>query len=135
LRHPVIAHGTARIAAISRLDDRDGAGHVRSQDPGSAPRNAAGSSTHNGAGATPKVAAGHGDPAVGATDRDGERLRREVEVLIARERASMLRQMDIRFEWLTAELSDRLVVIGNEVAAIRRQLAGEGAPEPSAAAT
>ncbi len=37
--------------------------------------------------------------------------------------AEMLPELDARFEWLTTELSNRLVTVGNEIAAVKRQLA------------
>ena len=46
-------------------------------------------------------------------------------------RDAILPELDARFEWLTNELSKRLVIVGNEVATIRRQLAEES-PESSA---
>ena len=36
--------------------------------------------------------------------------------------ATILRQVDARFQWLTKELSNRLVVLGNEIGAIKRRL-------------
>jgi len=40
------------------------------------------------------------------------------------DREIVMSQVDARFQWLTDELSDRLVILGNEVMAIRRHLDG-----------
>ncbi len=47
------------------------------------------------------------------------------------DREAVLREVDDRFQWLTDELSDRLVTLGNEVVAIKRylQTRTNGAPE------
>lgn len=60
------------------------------------------------------------------------RLNRTVERLASRverdvpsersERDAVLRDVDARFAWLTKELSDRLVTLGNEIVAIKRHL-------------
>jgi hypothetical protein len=48
------------------------------------------------------------------------------------ERSAVLREVDGRFEWLTDQLSDRLVILGNEIVAVKRYLEGgtEG-PKPT----
>jgi uncharacterized small protein (DUF1192 family) len=40
--------------------------------------------------------------------------------------AVTLPMLDARFEWLVKELSDRLVILGNEIARLDRQLASPG---------
>ena len=37
----------------------------------------------------------------------------------------ILDQVDARFAWLTEELSDRLVILGNEIMAVKRHVTGE----------
>jgi hypothetical protein len=45
-----------------------------------------------------------------------------VQATVASSPETVLRGVDARFEWLTKQLSDRLVVLGNEVVAVKRQL-------------
>jgi hypothetical protein len=40
-----------------------------------------------------------------------------------RVRDDLLGEIDKRFAWLTDELSDRLVILGNEIVAVKRQRA------------
>ena len=43
----------------------------------------------------------------------------------------LLREMDSRFEWLVAALSERLVLIGNEVSRMQKQLDALAREEPA----
>lgn len=44
------------------------------------------------------------------------------EAVAATSHETVLRGVDARFEWLTKQLSERLVVLGNEVVAVKREL-------------
>ena len=59
-------------------------------------------------------------------------LRAEIQAALTGERALILRELDARFEFLVRELSDRLVFLGNEIAALKndQDVATDTGPTP-----